>query len=124
MKILSILVDGSEPAVEPSAELFDLDGDGYLEDEDCDDANPEHFPGAEDPFGDDITIKLDDGVDGIAPVECADFEVEDCSNCSPQNGWVMVRVMMEMYEYNGQPVDFNCEDLNYDGRLYVSICRQ
>ena len=29
-------VDGSEPAVEPSAELFDLDGDGYLEDEDCD----------------------------------------------------------------------------------------
>ena len=55
-------VDGSEPAVEPSAELFDMDGDGYLEDEDCDDANPSIFPGAEDPFGDDIDQNCD-GVD-------------------------------------------------------------
>ena len=107
-------IDGSEPAGEPSAELFDLDGDGYPEDEDCDDTNASIFPGAEDPFGDDIDQNCD-GVDGIAPVECADFEVEDCSgNCSPSE-WLGDGACDDgVYEYNGQPVDFNCEELNYD----------
>ena len=106
-------IDGSEPAGEPSAELFDLDGMAISKMRIVMMVIPAFFS-AEDPFGDDIDQNCD-GVDGVVPVECADFEIEDCSGtCSPAE-WLGDGACDDgVYEYNGQPVDFNCEELNYD----------
>ena len=107
-------IDTDEPSGEPSAELFDNDGDGYFEDDDCDDGNASIFPGAEDPFGDDIDQNCD-GVDGIAAVECRSSEVEDCNgHCAPLDWLGDGACDDSLYEYNGQEVDFNCESLNFD----------
>ena len=107
-------VDTPEPAGEPSSELFDNDGDGFTNDVDCDDSDASIFPGAEDAFGDDIDQNCD-GVDGIAPVECAEFEIEDCDgNCAPGNWLGDGACDNGLYQYNGQPVSFNCEELDFD----------
>ncbi len=44
----------------------DLDGDGVLNEEDCGPQNAEVYPGAPDPYGDDVDADCDgyDGVDG------------------------------------------------------------
>ncbi len=103
-----------EPAGEPSMELFANDGDGFTADIDCDDENANIFPGAEDPFGDEIDQNCD-GVDGIAPIACAEFEIEDClGNCAPANWLGDGACDNGDYQYNGQPVVFNCAELDFD----------
>ena len=107
-------VDTSEPAGEPSSELYDNDGDGFTSDVDCDDDDASVFPGAEDAFGDDIDQNCD-GVDGIAPVECAEFEIEDCGGTCAPSEWLGDGACDDgTYEYNGQPISFNCEELAFD----------
>ena len=44
--------------------LYDFDGDGVQDSEDCDPADPTIHSGADDPFGDDIDQDCDGG-DGI-----------------------------------------------------------
>ena len=51
----------------------------------------------------------------LSRFRCSNFEIEDCSgNCSPIE-WLGDGACDDgVYEYNGQSVDFNCEELNYD----------
>jgi hypothetical protein len=81
----------------PSTEVrYDRDGDGAEDHDDCDSDDPETYPGAVDPYGDDVDQNCD-GVDGTdldgdgfpadSSVDCDDLNalihpdaVEDCAN--------------------------------------------
>jgi hypothetical protein len=70
-----------------SAALYDFDEDGFQDQDDCDPADPSIYPGAPDPYGDDIDQDCDtlDGVDHDgdgypAPGEGVPSELEDCND--------------------------------------------
>jgi hypothetical protein len=68
-----------EPRCDPA---LDVDGDGFCED-DCDEADPQIYPGAPDPEGDAIDQNCD-GVDGVAlPGRAAAAETPDAVIASP-----------------------------------------
>ena len=74
----------------PNSSLFDFDGDGSIDSEDCDPENPDVYPGAPDSVGDGVDSNCDgeDGVrncdqdgDDFLDVECSGGN--DCDDTDP-----------------------------------------
>ena len=99
--------------------LYDFDGDGVQDSEDCDPADPTIHSGADDPFGDDIDQDCDGG-DGIdidgdgypANEELAGQEVYDCNDNDSA-------IHPGAAETPGDEVDQDCDGL--DGFIDLSV---
>ena len=68
----------------PDNSLYDFDGDGSLDNEDCDPSNPAVYPGADDGYGDGIDQNCD-GIDGNAVDQDGDGYTNalDCDDSDP-----------------------------------------
>jgi hypothetical protein len=101
--------------------LYDFDGDGAQDSEDCSPADPTIHAGAADPFGDDIDQNCDGG-DGIdfdgdgypANEELAGEEVYDCNDNDPA-------IHPGAAEIPGDEVDQDCDGLDGFIELAVAI---
>ncbi len=98
--LLGVLLVGCLPGKYPSR--WDFDGDGYPNDEDCEPADPEIHPGADDPVGD----AIDQDCDGLDGSDADDDGSVDSVDCDDEDSTV----------YPGAPdpwgdgVDQDCDD--------------
>ena len=74
----------TDPGGTGGDEPVDADGDGYFSDVDCDDANPDVYPGADDTYGDGIDGDCD-GMD-CQTVEAAGHRYVACTGGLDQSG--------------------------------------
>ena len=73
---------------QPTSPLYDLDGDGALDADDCAPEDPNIFFGASDPYGDGVD-QYCDGADGVDldgdgfPANVEDVSLRDCNDLRP-----------------------------------------
>ena len=115
-----------------SACMTDVDGDNYGDDNpnsgvvagtDCDDSNININPAAYDLTTDGIDQDCD-GADYSSSTACSSTEVIDCNgNCAPANWVGDLSCDDNIYTYQGNLIDLNCAQHNYDnGDCTSSTC--
>jgi hypothetical protein len=77
-----------------SPELYDFDGDGVLDAEDCAPQDPEVYPGAADSWGNEVDEDCDHCTNTLAGLVPGDGIDTDCDG----------------YAYNGPGDDWDCDD--------------